>query len=255
MTEYFPRVAHERGEVVLALESLGGEDLPRDASLVLHRGEILGIAGLVGAGRTELLRALFGLDPIRKGVVRLAGHVRPPVGPRENLRRGMGLLSENRKEEGLALSRPIAENMTLSRLEPFSRFGRIDRAAQRRACATWIERLRIRARGAEQPAGELSGGISRRWRLARLLHHDVDVFLLDEPTRGIDVASCAVEIYRWMGELARAGESDPDGQSSTCPSPRDLRSYRGHAPQARRGTGDELVDETSILDEATRGAS
>jgi ribose transport system ATP-binding protein len=255
MTDFFPRVPHEQGEVVLDVSALAGEELPREASLVLHRGEIFGIAGLVGAGRTELLRALFGLDPIRRGVVRLAGHVHPHSGPRENLRRGMGLLSENRKEEGLALSRPIAENMTLSRLEPFLKLGRIDRAAQRRACTMWMERLRIRSRGAEHPCGELSGGNQQKVALARLLHHDVDVLLLDEPTRGIDVAS-KVEIYRWMGELARAGKAILMVSSylpellGVCD--RIAVMHRGKLGAARPTSA---WNETSILDEATRGGT
>ncbi len=253
--EFFPRVPHEAGEAILVLDSLTGRELPQEANLVLHRGEILGLAGLVGAGRTELLRAVFGLAPVRRGEVRLAGLVLAGRGPRESLRRGMGLLSENRKEEGLALGRSIAENMTLSRLEPFLHHGRIDHPAQSRACASWIARLRIRARGAEQPAGELSGGNQQKVALARLLHHDVDVLLLDEPTRGIDVSS-KVEIYRCMGELARAGKALLMVSSylpellGVCD--RIAVMHRGRLGPARPAAE---WTQTSILDAATRGAS
>ncbi len=255
LDEFFPRVPHEPGEAILVLDALAGRDLPREASLVLRRGEILGLAGLVGAGRTELLRALFGLDPVRSGEVRLAGALLPSGRPRESLRRGMGLLSEDRQEEGLALSRSIAENVTLSRLSPFVRFGRLDRAARDAHVASWIERLGIRARSPSQPTRELSGGNQQKVALARLLHHDVDVLLLDEPTRGIDVAS-KVEVYRWIGELARAGKALLVVSSylpellGVCD--RIAVMHRGRLGSAR--AADEWT-QTSILDEATRGRS
>jgi ribose transport system ATP-binding protein len=196
--ELFPKVAHEPGEVVLAVSALRGRRLPTDASFELRRGEILGIGGLVGAGRTETLRALFGLDPVASGTVAL----RVARGAR-----GVGMLSEDRKQEGLALARSIAENATLSDLRPFVRGGAWLSMAERDAAASRaIERLRIRCRGPSQRVRELSGGNQQKVALARLLHQDADVLLLDEPTRGVDVASKA-EIYRVMGELAAAGKA------------------------------------------------
>ena len=188
----YPRVPHVPGEPVLRVDGLRGERLPRDASFELRRGEILGIAGLVGAGRTELLRALFGLDRTRAGDVEASGE--------------FGLLSENRKEEGLLLNLPIAVNVTLSKLGPVTRWGWVDGAGQRSATARWLERLSVRCAGPDQPVGALSGGNQQKVALARLLHHDVDVLLLDEPTRGIDVASKA-EVYRMIGELAASGKA------------------------------------------------
>ena len=200
----FPHVPHEPGDVVLDLENLGGVRLPRQAGLSLRRGEILGVAGLVGAGRTEMLRAVFGLEPVRRGRVRIGGVWDTGRPPWERLGQGVGLLSENRKEEGLALALSIAENVTLS--HPVSRFGIISRAEHERVTTEKGRQLGLRYRDTHQPVSELSGGNQQKVALARLLHHDIDVFLFDEPTRGIDVSSKA-EIYRLMGQLAHQGKS------------------------------------------------
>jgi ribose transport system ATP-binding protein len=136
---------------------------------------------------------------VRVGAVWDAG--RPPW---TRLEQGIGLLSENRKEEGLALNLPISVNLTLSR--PISRFGIISRSAHEGATASAARQLGLRYRDARQPVGELSGGNQQKVALARLLHHDIDVFLFDEPTRGIDVSSKA-EVYRLMGQLAQRGKS------------------------------------------------
>jgi ribose transport system ATP-binding protein len=202
--EAYPHVAHEPGETVLEIDGLSGTQLPRRARLELRRGEILGIAGLVGAGRTELLRALFGLDAVREGRVRVDGVWDAGRTPRERLDQGVGLLSENRKEEGLALGLSITLNLTLSK--PIARFGVIARNAERDTTDRLAEQLALRYRDARQPVGDLSGGNQQKVALARLLHHDIDVFLFDEPTRGIDVGSKA-EIYRLMGQLAQRGKS------------------------------------------------
>ena len=200
----FPHVPHEPGDVVLEVEDLAGPRLPRRASLTLRRGEILGMAGLVGAGRTEFLRALFGLDAVRAGRVRVGTPWDQGRTPWERLDQGVGMLSENRKEEGLALGMSISDNVTLSK--PVARFGVISRAAHDRATAGAAEQLGVRYRDTRQSVSELSGGNQQKIALGRLLHHDIDVFLFDEPTRGIDVSSKA-EIYRIMGQLAQRGKS------------------------------------------------
>jgi len=200
VTDLYPRSMRQAGEIALDLSHLAGRRKPIDATLSLRRGEVLGIAGLLGAGRTELLRAVFGLDPIRRGDVRLLafhGAAKPP----ERWRQGAGMLSEDRKSEGLALNLSIADNLTLSRLSPLMWPAKRQAAAQ-----AWIERLGIRSRSSLQTVGQLSGGNQQKVAIARLLHHDVDVLLLDEPTRGIDVASKA-EIYRLIDELACAGKA------------------------------------------------
>jgi len=189
------------------LTDLVGEEEPRGASLTLHKGEILGVAGIVGAGRTEMLRAVFGLDPVRRGSVRVA-HLPAPsrAAPRQRIREGLGLLSEDRKLEGLALSRSIADNLTYSRLGPYTRFGWLNLRARRRAVVGWLGRLGVRCAGPEQAVGELSGGNQQKVALGRLLHQEADVLLLDEPTRGVDVGSKA-EIYRLIGGLASQGKA------------------------------------------------
>jgi ribose transport system ATP-binding protein len=207
LTEQFPRVQHEIGAPVLEVRDLEGERLPRGADLTLHRGEILGLAGIVGAGRTELLRAVFGLDPVRRGevIVRtVAGSGRG--GPRRRIEQGIGLLSEDRKLEGLALERSIADNLTYSRLEPYTRFGWLNLRRRREAVIAWLRRLGVRCAGPDQTVGELSGGNQQKVALGRLLHQHADVLLLDEPTRGVDVGSKA-EIYRLIGELAAQGKA------------------------------------------------
>jgi ribose transport system ATP-binding protein len=173
----------------------------------LRRGEVLGIGGLVGAGRTELLRAIFGLDPVVRGEVKVgalvrAGHATPAA----SLAQGIGFLSEDRKGEGLALALSVADNVTLSRLEGFGPWRLVFPRSQRQATAPWIQALNIRCASPAQPVVELSGGNQQKVALARLLHHDVDVLLLDEPTRGIDVASKA-QIYQVIDALANRGKA------------------------------------------------
>jgi len=202
--ELFPKVPHVAGEALLHLADLTGRRMPRDVSLVLRRGEILGIAGLVGAGRTELLRCLFALDPIQRGTIRVAG-VAPQANPRARIHAGLGLVSEDRKGEGLAQNRSIVDNITYSRLGPYTRFGWLSRRRQKEGARRWMERLKVKARSPEQEVEALSGGNQQKVALARLLHQDADVLLLDEPTRGIDVGTKAA-IYRLIGELAQAGK-------------------------------------------------
>ncbi len=203
--ELFPTVPHTPGDVVLSLEMLCGQKAPRDVSLQLRRGEILGIAGLVGAGRTELLRCLLALDPVRTGTVRIGG-VLTPATPHHRNRAGLGLVSEDRKGEGLAQRETIADNVTYSRLAPYSRFGWLNLRRRRAAVTQWIERLNVKARSCEQLVEHLSGGNQQKVALARVMHQDADVLLLDEPTRGIDVGTKS-EIYRLMSALAAQGKA------------------------------------------------
>ena len=198
--DLYPRSARKAGEMVLEVKHLAGESRPVDASVTLHRGEVVGIAGLIGAGRTELLRAIFGLEPIKSGQVRVAAYV-GPASPARRWAEKMGLLSEDRNNEGLALDLSIADNLTLTRLSWL-----VNPASQATDSRRWIEKLGVRCRSPRQAVRDLSGGNQQKIALARLLHHDVDVFLLDEPTRGIDVGSKA-QIYRLIDELACRGKA------------------------------------------------
>ncbi len=204
LTELYPHVPHEAGEVVLEVTVVAGTRLPREASLTLRRGEVLGLAGLVGAGRTELLRALYGLDAVKRGTVTLSGQTDTGRSVVERIAQRVGLLSEDRKAEGLALARPIADNVTLSR--EVSRCGVLRKKERDAAVSALMTQLGVKATGPSQLAGDLSGGNQQKLALARLLHQDADVLLLDEPTRGIDVNAKA-EIYRRIGELAASGKA------------------------------------------------
>jgi ribose transport system ATP-binding protein len=198
--DLYPRSPRTAGDVVLEVRDLAGAAKPTSASFELRRGEVVGIAGIVGAGRTELLRAIMGLDPIRTGDVRVAALAgwQPPSA---RWRQGMGLVSEDRKSEGLATDLSIAENITLPRLVGLGPWRLVTPGGQARASQKLIERLAIKCQSPRQPVAALSGGNQQKVALARLLHADVDLLLLDEPTRGIDVGSKA-QIYRLIDELA-----------------------------------------------------
>ncbi len=205
VADLFPTVSHAPGDVVLTVEGLSGNRYPRDVSLELRRGEILGIAGLVGAGRTELLQAIFGLRPVRQGTVRVAG-VSSRAAPPARIRAGLGLVSEDRKGEGLAQMCSLTDNLTYSRLGPYHTCGWLHLGRRRAAVREWMQRMQVKARSPEQPVAALSGGNQQKVALARVLHQEAEVLLLDEPTRGIDVGTKA-EIYRLIGELAAAGKA------------------------------------------------
>lgn len=206
LDEVYPPHSREPGEVLVDVADLAGDPLPIDARFELRRGEIFGIFGLVGAGRTELLRALFGLSKSRRSRVHIGGRALGQACPAACLARGVGFASEDRKSEGLALDLSIAINIALSRLAPYASVGFVDRRAMIEATETYADALDVRRREMGQSVGELSGGNQQKVALARLLHHDVDVFLLDEPTRGIDVASKA-EIYQRLHDCAVRGKA------------------------------------------------
>lgn len=197
--DLYPRTHHRPGEKLLEVRDLSGREKPRGLNLELHRGEVVGIAGLVGSGRTEFLRALFGLDGVKSGEIVIGGQS-GSASPRKRWQQGLGLLSENRKEEGLALNLSIADNVTLTCLERFGSGGTLSPKKQRAATAVWIDRLGIKCQGPAQPVGALSGGNQQKVAFARLLEHDVDILLLDEPTRGIDIAAKA-RIYEAINEV------------------------------------------------------
>jgi ribose transport system ATP-binding protein len=192
-------------ETLLELRNVAGVDKPRAATLTLKRGEILGVAGLVGSGRTELLRAILGLDRVKSGEVVV------------NAPRGVGLLSEDRGGEGLMLGRSIAENIALSPRGPLF----VNPSVTRAEGARWISELSVRSSGPDQRVGDLSGGNQQKVQIARLLREDFDVLLVDEPTRGIDVASKA-QVLDLLRALADKGKgiilvsSQLDELVSTC---------------------------------------
>ncbi len=204
LDELFPHVPHMPGVPVLEIDRLRVGTSERAVSFVLKRGEVLGIAGLIGAGRTRLLRSIFGLAPVVAGRIRVHQFSGGHAPPRTRIGQGVGFASEDRKTEGLALSRSIEDNMTYSALKRHAPWGWLKLKQRRVEVEHWISKLRISAIGPGQTTVNLSGGNQQKVALARLLHQRADVLLLDEPTRGIDVGSKA-EIYRLIGEQAAAG--------------------------------------------------
>ena len=201
--ELYPRSPRRRGEALLDVDDLGDAA----ASFTLHRGEILGIAGLVGSGRTRLLRSIFGLESVRRGRVKVAAWSGRPA-PSGQWARGVGMLSEDRKGEGLAATMSVADNLTLTHLQAFGPGPVVLPQRQRSHAARWADQLGIRVQDVRQAVSELSGGNQQKVALGRLLHHDVDVLLLDEPTKGIDVGSKA-QIYALLDSLVSERAATP----------------------------------------------
>lgn len=204
-----PRARRPVGAVALRVEDLCAGDRVRGVSFEVRRGDILGLSGLVGSGRTETLRAVYGADRAEHGRV-FVGDPLAPVridGPRDAVRAGIGLIPEDRKAHGLLLARPVRLNATLGRLKTVAwRGGWIDRRAERQLAVDLCDRLDVRRTSVEQPVAELSGGNQQKVVIARWLARDCDVLLFDEPTRGIDVAAKET-VYRLLDELAMAGKA------------------------------------------------
>jgi ribose transport system ATP-binding protein len=195
VSELYPHSERIAEETVLDIKKLSGSKLPKNVSISLKRGEVLGIAGVVGAGRTEFFRCLFGLDELKSGKVKI---LEMKGIPRTNnlWKNGVGIVSEDRKFEGLALELSIAENLTLPSMPFF-----VTSSWQNNCCLPWIEKFQIKCASPFQKIEKLSGGNQQKIAIARLLHSNVDILLFDEPTRGIDIGSKA-QIYKLIDELA-----------------------------------------------------
>jgi len=176
----------------------------QNISLTLRAGEITGMAGLIGAGRTELCRAIFGIDRIDSGQVLINGAPARIGSPRDAVKAGIALVTEDRQISGLALRLPIAANVTMANVERISRFGFLDLTRQNREAAELGAKLRLKAASPAQLAGTLSGGNQQKVVIAKWLFREAKIFLFDEPTRGIDIGAKA-EVFELMSELARAG--------------------------------------------------
>jgi ribose transport system ATP-binding protein len=194
------------GAPALQLRGLGRGSAVRDIDLTACAGEVLGLAGLVGAGRTELLRLVCGADRADRGSIHLRGDPHPlqPASPVDAARAGIGLLPEDRKSQGLLLTQSLEANITLTDLRAVSRHGLLDFTRARTAARHWSEKLRIRARDVDQPVAELSGGNQQKALLARWLHRGCRILLLDEPTRGVDMAARR-DMYAQVDALAAQG--------------------------------------------------
>ncbi len=204
IAERVPKREVALGEVALEVDGLITARFPKPISLSLREGEILGVAGLMGSGRTELARAIFGADPIGAGTVTVAGRKLSAHGPAESIAAGLGFLTEDRKQQGLVLQCTVTENITLTSLDKVSRAGAIDLAAEAELARSEVDRLHIRVASLDQKIVNLSGGNQQKVVLARWLAARCRVLLFDEPTRGIDVGAKA-EIYELIGELVEHG--------------------------------------------------
>jgi ribose transport system ATP-binding protein len=197
----------EPGEPVLSVAGLRTRALVRDVSFDLHRGEILGFAGLMGAGRTEVARALVGADSKDGGTVHVHGREVAISNPADAAKVGIGYLSEDRKRYGLLLGRSVRDNLALASLPAFTnQLGIVADRLIGRAAAEYLSRLRIRTPSATQPVQNLSGGNQQKAVVAKWLIRDCDILIFDEPTRGIDVGA-KDEIYALLEELAAEGKA------------------------------------------------
>ncbi len=200
----FPKLEAELGEVVLEADEVVRQPMTNGVSLELRRGEILGIAGLVGSGRSEFAQTLFGITPLTGGEIRVEGKPVAIRKPADAKALGIAYIPEDRAHHGLVRPMPIAENISLAVLDRVSRRAFIDRAAEARLARSSAEQFQIRASGIDQIAGKLSGGNQQKVVLGKWLATRPRILIMDEPTRGIDVGAKA-EIHRLMSELARQG--------------------------------------------------
>lgn len=205
LKETYPPKKPASGEVTLEVEHLTGNGV-KDISFVLHRGEILGFAGLVGAGRTELMSVIYGAAKRESGTVKMNGKEIHPASPAEAMAAGIGLIPEDRKYQGCFLDKPIFWNISVSNLKNLSRNLVMDTKKEMEVAEDYREKLRIKTPGLLQTAGGLSGGNQQKVVIAKVLAANPEILIFDEPTRGIDVGA-RHEIYTLMNELAEQGKS------------------------------------------------
>jgi ABC-type sugar transport system ATPase subunit len=200
------QVERAAGPERLRVENFSSPEKFHDINFSIRSGEVLGVAGLVGSGRSEVALGIFGLDRAVSGRVFVDGKEARPRSPREAMKLGIGLVSEDRKGQGLVLDMECGENITLSSLDRLSRGGVIRRGGERKVIARFFEKLRIKAASPQIPAQTLSGGNQQKLVLAKWLARESRVLILDEPTRGVDIGAKG-EIHRLIDELAAAGHA------------------------------------------------
>jgi ribose transport system ATP-binding protein len=202
--EIYPGRHTQPGEEILSVSGLSQEGSFTDISFSLARGEILGLFGLVGSGRTQVARCIFGAEPLSSGEIRLEGKVIRPKSPRDAVKAGIALLTEDRKRDGLVMNCPIRDNVILATMEQVSRWGFLNRRQQDAQVRSKVQELDIRPPQVGRLVRQLSGGNQQKVVLAKWLLSQAKVLILDEPTRGVDVAT-KVEIYHIIGDLADKG--------------------------------------------------
>ncbi|SAL25177.1 sugar ABC transporter ATP-binding protein [Caballeronia telluris] len=201
---FYPKADVERGEVRLSVRGLTREGVFSNVSFDVHAGEIVALAGLVGAGRSEVARAIFGIDPVDAGEVKIAGKPLALGKPAAAVRAGLALVPEDRRAQGLALELSIARNASLTVLGRLIKHGLISAKSESTLAADWGKRLRLKASDLDAPVGTLSGGNQQKVVIGKWLATNPKVLIIDEPTRGIDVGAKA-EVYRTLADLVREG--------------------------------------------------
>jgi rhamnose transport system ATP-binding protein len=204
LSTLFPKGEAKIGEQILEVRNLTRIGVFRDVTFTLRRGEILGFAGLVGAGRTEVARVLFGIDRANSGTILLDGREVSIRSSRDAMRYGIAYVPEDRHQHGLVMDFSIASNVTLPILGQISRFGIINQREEQQIAGSYAERLRVRTSGLDQPAAALSGGNQQKVVLSKWLATKPQILILDEPTRGIDIGAKA-EVHRIISDLAQQG--------------------------------------------------
>ncbi|MFB8386703.1 sugar ABC transporter ATP-binding protein [Microbacterium sp. NPDC055910] len=204
VTDLFPKLPAEIGDVVLEVEGLTRKGVFGDISFQLRAGEIVGLAGLVGAGRSEVARAVFGVDSYESGSVKLQGAALPKGNPRTATARGIALVPEDRRRQGLVLDDGVARNITLAIRGKLAKWGLIWNGLENQAAKTWASRLEVKTAALDAETGTLSGGNQQKVVLGKWLATDPVVLIVDEPTRGIDVGTKS-EVHRLLSELAQQG--------------------------------------------------
>ncbi|MEA3089937.1 MAG: rhamnose transport system ATP-binding protein, partial [Caballeronia sp.] len=201
---FYPKADVAPGEVRLSVRNLTRDGVFKNVSFDVRAGEIVALAGLVGAGRSEVARAIFGIDPVDAGEVHIAGKPLQLGRPQAAVRAGLALVPEDRRAQGLALELSIARNASLTVLGRLVKHGLISSRSENSLAADWGKRLRLKAGDLDAPVGTLSGGNQQKVVLGKWLATGPKVLIIDEPTRGIDVGAKA-EVYRTLAELVREG--------------------------------------------------
>ncbi len=204
LTDIIPKVPAEIKGPALSVKGLTRKGVLEDINFTVHQGEVLGLAGLVGAGRTEVARAIFGADAIDAGEIWLDGKQIKVRSPKDAIRQGIGLVTEDRKALGLILGMVIRENISMANLDALTKLGFVNRGEEKRVALKYIEDLMIKTPSCEQTVQNLSGGNQQKVVLAKWLFTESKVLIFDEPTRGIDVGA-KTEIYHLMNRLAANG--------------------------------------------------
>ena len=205
LADVFPVRHSPSDEILLEVSGLTREPAYRDISFKVHRGEVVALAGLMGAGRTEVVSAIYGLQPASEGQIYLKGKPISIRNPEDALAAGIGMVTEDRKGLGLIPALGVGQNITLSALRDYSRGPLVDHSAESAASETQMTEFAVKANSSSQPISQLSGGNQQKALLARCLLGTPDLIILDEPTRGIDIGAKA-EIYALIQKLARAGK-------------------------------------------------